>query len=123
MADRPGGTPPARPFLRLGVSEGFTYTYDPSGRCGHVGSLAMYLDGEPIEPTDTYSVTVNSFLASGGDNFLELANGTNKRDTGKVDLQAMVDYLAAKQTISPDYTQRAVGVHLATGAPAEYGAG
>ncbi len=38
-------------------------------------------------------MTVNSFLASGGDNFLELTNGTDKQDTGKTDLQAMVDYM------------------------------
>ena len=42
----------------------------------------------------TYSVTVNSFLAAGGDNFIAFADGTDKRDTGKVDLQAMVDYMA-----------------------------
>ena len=30
-----------------------------------------------------YSVTVNSFLASGGDNFRALAGGTSKRDTGQ----------------------------------------
>src|SRR4029079_12915619 len=118
----PGGTAPSRPFLRLGVSEGFTYTYDPAP--SPVGRItAMCLDGTPIDAAAQYSVTVNSFLATGGDNFRELANGTNKRDTGKVDLQAMVDYLADQQTISPDYTQRAVGVHWATGAPTEYAAG
>ena len=54
----------------------------------------MWLDGTPIGLATTYSVTVNSFLASGGDNFTALAGGTNKQDTGKTDLQAMVDYMA-----------------------------
>jgi 5'-nucleotidase len=112
----------ARPYLRLGVSAGFTYTYDPAAAAG-ARITGMWLDGEPIDVAASYSVTVNSFLAAGGDNFFELANGTNKRDTGKVDLQAMVDYLAAKGTASPDYAQRAVGVHFPDGAPAEYGAG
>ena len=39
-------------------------------------------------------MTVNSFLATGGDNFTTLAGGTNKQDTGMTDLQAMVDYMA-----------------------------
>ena len=55
----------------------------------------MWLNGTPIVPATMYSVTVNSFLASGGDGFLELTNGAGKQDTGKTDLQAMVDYMAA----------------------------
>ncbi len=54
----------------------------------------MRLNGTPIVATTSYSVTANSFLASGGDNFRVFAQGTQKRDTGKVDLQAMVDYMA-----------------------------
>ena len=53
----------------------------------------MWLNGVAIDPAATYSVTVNSFLGTGGDNFFELANGANKVDTGKVDLAAMVDYM------------------------------
>ncbi len=53
----------------------------------------MWLDGEPIGNGEIYSVTVNSFLASGGDNFFGFADGIDKQDTGKTDLQAMVDYL------------------------------
>jgi len=39
---------------------------------------------------------VNSFLASGGDNFLVLASGTN-RAVGAVDLDALVDYVESLQ--------------------------
>ena len=87
------GSVPTRPFLRLGVSDGFEYTYDadlPEGS----RITSMWLNGEPIDLAATYSVTVNSFLASGGDNFRAFTNGTTKRDTGKIDLQAMVDYMA-----------------------------
>ena len=38
-------------------------------------------------------MTVNSFLATGGDNFPRFNDGTAKQDTGKTDLQAMVDYM------------------------------
>ena len=68
----------------------------------------------------SYSVTVNSFLASGGDNFREFAKGTDKRDTGKVDLQAMVDYMAefANQQATrrcPSTTPGTPSVRLARG--------
>ncbi|MBD3940794.1 5'-nucleotidase C-terminal domain-containing protein [Microbacterium sp. NEAU-LLC] len=134
-----------RPFLRLGVSEGFTYTYtqqsvtwtskdDPNTAENEAkvytapeGTITgMWLDGEPIDPAATYSVTVNSFLATGGDNFFELANGSGKRDTGKVDLAAMVDYLAAFASSTPlpvDYAQHAVEVGFPAGAPSAYDPG
>lgn len=115
----------SRPFLRLGISKGFTYTYDPAGATDdHIRS--MWLNGEPIDESASYSVTVNSFLASGGDNFGELANGANKKDTGQTDLQGMVDYMAAKaaDTALPvDNSQRSVGVHFPDGAPSSYHAG
>ena len=101
----------SRPFLKLGVSEGFEYTYDPTAAVGDRID-AMYLNGALIDPAATYKVTVNSFLASGGDNFATLAEGTNAADSGKVDLQSMVDYFVANPVVSPDYAQRAVGVAL-----------
>ncbi|MBA2953147.1 ExeM/NucH family extracellular endonuclease [Nocardioides sp. MAH-18] len=123
------GAVPTRPFLRLGVSEGFTYTYtqrpDPANAGQKLGEVtAMWLDGEPIDPAASYSVTVNSFLASGGDNFRELANGTTKQDTGITDLQAMVDYLdefgSDGKVVDVDFAQRAVDVTFPAGAPATY---
>jgi 5'-nucleotidase len=134
---------PTRPFLRLGVSEGFEYTYTqqivtesqldnpttpeddslttyqaPQGTV-----TGMWLNGEPIDPTRTYSVTANSFLSTGGDNFWEFANGASRRDTGKVDLAAMVDYMATFAADAPlpvDYAQRAVEVTFPADAPASY---
>ena len=83
----------SRPFLRLGTSKGFTYTYDPSPAAGSTGSRACGSTACRSTRRTTYSVTVNSFLASGGDNFRRLHGGTGKQDTGKTDLQAMVDYM------------------------------
>ncbi len=106
------GAVPSRPFLRLGTSEGFLATYDPSRPEGD-RVTGMSLNGKAIEPATSYSVTVNSFLAGGGDNFREFAKGTARRDTGKVDLQAMVDYMAAfasKAPLAVKRDQRQVGV-------------
>jgi 5'-nucleotidase len=104
----------SRPFLRLGTSRGFEYAYNPRTR--QVGP--MWLRGKKIRRSDTFSVTVNSFLASGGDNFGTFAKGRNPRDTGQIDLQAMVDYMAAKagtNALAPRYGQHAVGVRMPKG--------
>lgn len=136
---------PTRPFLRMGVSDGFEYTYvqkmvtetqrdNPATSENEAkvytapkGTVTgMWLHGEPIDLAATYSVTANSFLATGGDNFRELGNGTNKRDTGKVDLAAMVDYMAAFAATTPlpvDYAQRAVEVSFPAAAPTAYDPG
>lgn len=106
---QPAGS--SRPFLKLGVSESLKYTYDPAGAAGDRID-AIYVNGVLVDATDTFTVTVNSFLASGGDNFATLATGTNKEDSGKIDLQSMVDYFQANPVASPDYAQRAVGVSL-----------
>lgn len=115
----------SRPFLRLGASEGFAYTYDPSAARGS-RITAMTLDGDPIGATETFSVTANQFLAGGGDNFAAFKEATGRRDTGKVDLQAVVDYLeeyAATTPLPVDYSQRAVGVDFGDAAPASYAPG
>jgi len=101
---QPAGS--SRPFLRLGVSEGFTYTYDPTTQ----RILEIRLNGTPVSDSQQVRVVVNSFLASGGDNFTVFRNGTNVTDSGRVDLQAQVDYLAANGTLEVPREQRAVGV-------------
>ena len=74
----------------------------------------MWLNGVAIEPATSYSVTVNSFLASGGDNFRAFADGTGKAQWGVTDLQAMVTYMDENTAVDPlpvDDSQRAVEVH------------
>jgi 5'-nucleotidase len=113
---QPAGS--SRPFLKLGVSKALEYTYDPAAAAGdHID--AIYVAGKLVAPSDTFTVTVNSFLASGGDNFATLAQGTNRADSGRIDLQSMVDYFEANPVASPDYAQRSVGVSLTPAATAE----
>ena len=45
------GSVPTRPFLRLGVSEGFFSTYDPTRAEGD-RVTGMWLNGKAIEPGD-----------------------------------------------------------------------
>ena len=107
----------SRPFLKLGVSEGLTYTYDPKAAQGE-RILSITLNGTAIDPDATYTVAANSFLASGGDNFFTLAEAANVKDTGKIDLQSMVDWFSANKTATPDLGQRAVGVNMDADEPA-----
>ncbi|MDQ6527103.1 bifunctional UDP-sugar hydrolase/5'-nucleotidase [Nocardioides sp. LHD-245] len=118
-----------RYFLRLGVSKGFTYTYRevpapavPVQGGGTpvdtwVGDVTgMWLNGQPIVPTQTYSVTANAFLAGGGDSFWEFRNAQGKAEWGVSDLQAMTHYMdtntdAGGPALPVDYSQRAVEVH------------
>ncbi|MGW8481833.1 ExeM/NucH family extracellular endonuclease [Microbacterium sp. NPDC055903] len=112
----------SRPFLKLGVSDGLVYTYDPDAARGE-RITSITLDGTAIDPDATYLVAANSFLAAGGDNFATLAEGANKADTGKVDLASMVDWFDANGTATPDLAQRAVGVTLSAADADGYTAG
>ncbi len=112
----------SRPFLKLGVSSSLTYTYDPSGVAGD-RIRSIYVNGVLVQPTDVFTAVANSFLTSGGDNFSALAGGTNKSDSGKIDLASMVDYFVANPVETPDYTQRSVGVKVSAPDADGYSAG
>lgn len=106
---QPAGS--SRPFLKLGVNKELQVVYDPTAAAGS-RVTHVTLNGTAIDPAATYRVVANSFLASGGDNFFTLGKGTNKADTGRVDLQSMVDWFAANGTATPDAAQRSVGLVL-----------
>lgn len=53
---------------------------------------SVTINGNRLSLGGTYSVTVNSFMASGGDNFTVLTEGTD-RVVGPVDLDALVQYV------------------------------
>ncbi len=81
-----------RPIM-LQPSRGFTYAFDlrqPEGQ----RIVDMRLNGAPISDDVSYRVTINSFLASGGDSFTAFRQGTNP--TGGVqDVDALESYIAA----------------------------
>ncbi len=85
----------------LQVSAGFTYAWDAARPVGdRVPADGIMLNGRPIDPRAPYRVTVNSFLASGGDRFLVLAQGI-ERQTGGSDRDALADYFAANSPVAP----------------------
>lgn len=85
----PGTT--ALPLI-LQVSEGFTYSYNSTLPVENRVSN-MSLNGVPIDPATTYRVTVNDFLANGGDGFTRLTLGTNRVYAPGFDVDALAAYV------------------------------
>lgn len=56
---------------------------------------ALQLDGQPIRAEQDYRVTVNSFMAEGGDGFALLKQGRHRLG-GVLDLEALVAFLASR---------------------------
>ena len=85
----------------LEVSAGFSYTWSASAPNGsRVDPASITLNGVTIDPAASYRVTVNSFLADGGDGFAVLRAGTNRLG-GAIDVDSMEAYLLANSPVSP----------------------
>jgi 5'-nucleotidase len=93
---------------RLFISEGLTYTFNPTAApCHKIDSASLRLNGTAIVPGATYRVTVNSLLASGGEQIFVLRRGTDLVN-GPIDIDAMIAYLAAHPGLKPVESHRVV---------------
>ncbi len=89
-----------RPSI-LQVSKGFAYTWDDKRQPGDfVAADGITLDNRPIDPAARYRVTVNSFLADGGDGFSVLKEGAD-RHVGPFEVPALEQYFKANSPLSP----------------------
>ncbi|MEV0696960.1 bifunctional metallophosphatase/5'-nucleotidase [Saccharopolyspora sp. NPDC050389] len=88
----------------LQVSSTLRYTYSASAPVGSKVS-GITIAGQPVDPNAPYRVSVNNFLASGGDGFTEFAGGTEIAG-GPVDLDALVGYLGAHAGLAPPPADR-----------------
>uniref|UniRef100_A0AAU3I0X8 Bifunctional metallophosphatase/5'-nucleotidase n=1 Tax=Streptomyces sp. NBC_01393 TaxID=2903851 RepID=A0AAU3I0X8_9ACTN len=87
----------------LQISKGLTYTLDLTKTgAARVVADSVKLDGTAIDPAATYRVAMNSFLAGGGDGFVELGKGGNVR-VGGDDLAALGAYLTANSSAATPY--------------------
>ncbi|GAA4777546.1 bifunctional metallophosphatase/5'-nucleotidase [Streptomyces sanyensis] len=94
----------------LQVSEGFTYTLDlTKSGADRVVADSVRLNGEAIDPSGTYRVAMNEFLAGGGDGFTVFKEHTNKL-VGASDLELLNTYLntnsSAEAPIAPPAADR-----------------
>jgi 5'-nucleotidase len=95
------------------ISNGLRYTWNSAGTCGtRITDVAftptdltvnpplvtgptdnIVIGGVVQNPARTYRVTVNNFMATGGDGYSVLVGGTNQLG-GAQDIDALVAYLA-----------------------------
>lgn len=101
----------SRPFLHLGVSNGLTYDLSKNvaaGVCTGIAITNVKLNGVDLDPSATYTVTVNNFLADGGDNFTTFREvDPALRVGGGIDLDELINYLGDEGPIAPPGTNRA----------------
>jgi 5'-nucleotidase len=94
----------------LQVSAGFTYTWNSlGGICDKVDPASISINGVPLDLSANYRITVNSFLAEGGDSFPTLALGTNRLG-GEVDTDAIERYLTDFSPVAPGPQNRIIRV-------------
>ncbi len=92
----------------LQVSEGFTYEWSAAAPTGSkVDPASIKIDGVTVDPAGAYRVTVNSFMADGGDNFSVLVDGTDRLG-GEIDLDALAAYFGANSPVAPGPQDRIV---------------
>ncbi len=94
-------------------SAGFKYRWDGAKACdARVHSVTLTRDGRTetlvdaggkvLDPAREYRVTVNSFMASGGDSFATFLKGKAPLG-GALDIDALVDYMARFKAPLPPY--------------------
>jgi 5'-nucleotidase len=98
---------PKRPRI-LQVSKGFSYAWDGAKPYGdRVAADRTALNGQRIDPAMSYRVTVNNYLAVGGDGFTVLKEATAPQ-IGIYDVDALYAYFQANSPIAPTTEARIV---------------
>lgn len=100
---------PKRPRI-LQVSKNFHYAWDDAKPFGmRVPPERITLNGQRIDPAASYRVTVNAYLAAGGDGFTAFTNGIAPQ-VGSYDVDALDVYFKANSPVSPGPMDRIVRV-------------
>jgi 5'-nucleotidase len=88
----------------LQISSSLHYSWSASAPQGsRVSNITV--NGTPVDPAATFRVSVNNFLAAGGDGFTEFTKGTDLAG-GPVDLDALIAYLGAHPNLAPPAADR-----------------
>jgi 5'-nucleotidase len=88
----------------LQVSSTLHYSWSQSAPVGSKISN-ITVAGQPVDPSASYRVSLNNFIAAGGDGFSEFTKGTDLAG-GPVDLDAFTAYLTANPNLSPPPADR-----------------
>jgi 5'-nucleotidase len=86
----------------LQVSDGFSYSWTGDGASRSVVPGSVVINGEAVQPDQTYRVVTNNFLVGGGDGFAAFAEAaTGGVYYGGLDIDAFADYLQAHSPYTP----------------------
>ena len=104
---------PSSEFLAFSVSHNVEYVFD-STREQDDRILDIRVAGEPIDLEANYTIVTASFLFEGGDNMWALSEAEGVSDTGVLDRDALVEFLAAEenQDLDPDFAQQQLEVQM-----------
>jgi 5'-nucleotidase len=98
-----GSNTVAAPNMLL-PSANVRYAYDLSRAAGQ-RILDLRIDGRPVEDDKVYRVAMNSFLATGGDNFTLFREGKDPVG-GPLDVDALEAWIAASSPLAPPTPDR-----------------
>jgi 5'-nucleotidase len=101
-------------------SSTLTYDVDRAGTSAVAGGdpclgtrvpdSSVEINGVPVVSTQVYRITVNNFLAGGGDGFTVLRDATNQV-TGAIDLDAFIAYLGTHPQLAPPTDDRITAIN------------
>ena len=111
--------------LRAALEEGVSAVEDVAGRFPHVSGLHFVFDpkrpkgsrvlevtvgGKPLDPGATYKLATNEYLMAGGDGYASLKRARPIVDAsgGALMASVVIDYVAARGTVSPAVEGRIV---------------
>jgi 5'-nucleotidase/UDP-sugar diphosphatase len=88
------------------------YSFDPARPVGSRVTGVQIGDGKggytALDPAGSYRVATINFILAGGDGYTVLTQGTNKLDTGLLDVDVTTDYIVAKSPVNPQVEGRIV---------------
>ena len=86
---------------------GMRFVYDPRAPAGE-RLVEVEVGGAPLDPTGTYTVAANDYMARGGDGYAALAAGKPLIDASDATLMAtmVMDYIEAEGTVEPEVDGR-----------------
>jgi 5'-nucleotidase len=99
------------------VSAGLQYSWNPNGTCGTrivdatLNGAPIVANGVVLNPSQAHRITINNFMATGGDGFQVFTQGTNALG-GAQDLDALIAYLAAYKAPNAPYDPTTVPARI-----------
>ncbi len=91
---------------------GLRFVWDPNAEVGKriISVEVKNPDGtyQPIDPSKTYRIVTNNFLAQGGDGYTVFQKGTNFINLGFVDYEVLREYIQKNSPVNPKIEGRII---------------